>query len=89
MFVHLLWELGRHGVWHQRRGRVLLALGLGEREGWVTAAILCRTFGRSKLLWLEAVLSTKVSRLVVEAGLSVAVVAVVRIASPIASVLGV
>lgn len=90
MFVRLLWELRRHGVGHQRRGRALVLL---ESEGCVVAPVL-RTFRRSKLLLrLEAVLRTEVSLLVVEAGLSVAIVArravAVAVASPIASVLGV
>lgn len=81
----LLRELRRHGVGHQRRGVLLWSLWLGEGEGGVGRTVLDAT--------LEVVLTSEGAGLVVEAGLSVTVVAAaaeavaVGVAPPIASVL--
>lgn len=93
MFVYLLSELRRHGVRHQRWGRMLRSLCLGEGERGMTCTVLCATLTRGELWGLEVVLASEGSCLAVKVGLSVTVVAAsaetigAAVIAPIASIL--
>lgn len=93
MFVYLLSELRRHGVRHQRWGRMLRSLRLGEGERGMTCTVLCATLTRGELRGLEVILASERSCLAVKVGLSVTVVAAsaetigAAVIAPIASVL--